>query len=94
MGFKRALFVAGILGVVAVAFMVTMSFSAPDSEVDWEYLVVSLGKVYFNSSSPYDCNWAFDDMQTLNAIGRDGWELVTIVGQIGGDQEFVFKRAL
>lgn len=28
----------------------------------------------------------------LDKVGQQGWELVTIVGLIGGDQEFVFKR--
>lgn len=28
----------------------------------------------------------------LDALGRQGWELISIVGQIGGDQQFVFKR--
>lgn len=28
----------------------------------------------------------------LDALGAQGWELVSIVGQIGGDQQYVFKR--
>lgn len=32
--------------------------------------------------------------QLLDRVGQQGWELVDIVGQIGGDQEFVFKRPI
>jgi hypothetical protein len=32
--------------------------------------------------------------QLLDKVGQQGWELVDIVGQIGGDQEFVFKRPI
>lgn len=28
----------------------------------------------------------------LDALGAQGWELVSIVGQIGSDQQYVFKR--
>ena len=30
--------------------------------------------------------------QQLSKLGEQGWELVTVVGMIGGDQEFIFKR--
>jgi hypothetical protein len=30
----------------------------------------------------------------LDTIGLSGWELVAVIGLIGGDQEFVFKRPL
>jgi hypothetical protein len=33
-----------------------------------------------------------DTEAALDTLGSAGWELVTIVGVIGGDQQFVFKR--
>jgi hypothetical protein len=35
---------------------------------------------------------AISTQEQMDILGRFGWELVSIVGTIGGDQEFVFKR--
>lgn len=37
---------------------------------------------------------AMEAENTLDKLGSFGWELVAIVGTIGGDQQFVFKRPL
>lgn len=64
----------------------------------WEYLVVSRGKVYFYdeskkqpSSKPFSSE-ATPTQEALDVLGKEGWELVTVVGVIGGDQEFILKR--
>ncbi|MNX57950.1 hypothetical protein D3C86_887760 [compost metagenome] len=76
----------------------------PAAADEWEYLVVSSGKVYFSSPSkqvvdasgsifaaPFSQE-AVSTQSALDKLGKEGWELVTIVGQIGGDQEFILKR--
>lgn len=76
----------------------------------WEYLVVSSGKVLFYSppENPRDLNVnlgfkslaynlpnlseAVTLQKLLDTLGQEDWELVSVVGIIGGDQEFLFKR--
>lgn len=72
------------------------------ADTQWEYLVVSYGKTVFGSpektlayraiglgTSAQEAN---DVQRNLDILGRFGWELTTIVGAIGGDQQIVFKR--
>lgn len=35
---------------------------------------------------------ALDVQDQVDTLGRYGWELITVLGAIGGDQEWVFKR--
>lgn len=71
-------------------------------DVQWEYLVVSYGKTVFGapektlayrsiglSATAQEAN---EVQRSLDVLGRFGWEVVTIVGTIGGDQQIVFKR--
>ena len=78
----------------------------------WEYLVVSFGKVYFSdpttdpdakesglskllSFSQAGIVIAKESLTTqkpMDTLGKYGWELVSVVGAIGGDQEMLFKR--
>lgn len=78
----------------------------------WEYLVVSFGKVYFSdpisdtdiktsglskliSFSKAGIVIASEGVTTqskMDTLGKFGWELVGVVGAIGGDQEMLFKR--
>jgi len=73
----------------------------------WEYLVVTGGKTYFSptlersaegeskailaGASTFTSEAVAAETQ-MDALGHRGWELVAIVGAIGGDQELVFKR--
>jgi hypothetical protein len=73
----------------------------------WEYAVVSAGKVYFASvvqtslaggskaavapESEFDSE-AISLQASMDELGQLGWELVAVVGAIGGDQELIFKR--
>ena len=67
----------------------------------WEYCVVSFGKAYFNdieNSHPsygrilYSADTAKDLESNLNILGKLGWEVIDVIGAIGGDQEFLLKR--
>lgn len=78
-----------------------------DAQVQqWEYLVVSAGlKTRFSSvaENPLHAKAvvvsgiafggeAISIEQRMDGLGTLGWELVAVVGMIGGDQQFVFKR--
>jgi hypothetical protein len=67
----------------------------------WEYLVLSFGKAYFGDAVktknyspivPLVPNEADELQQSLDGLGKLGWELVSVVGIIGGDQELLLKR--
>lgn len=76
---------------------ITAATSLVSSPDEWEYLVVSPGKVYFDPSTSTSKQHTVTDEASgtelsFDILGKDGWELVTSLGAIGGDQEFVFKR--
>jgi hypothetical protein len=68
----------------------------------WEYLVISYGKNTFSSAEKTlayrpvglvaKAMEATEIQQNLDVLGRFGWEVVTIVGTIGGDQQILLKR--
>lgn len=71
-------------------------------DAQWEYLVVTYGKTLFGnpektlayraiglSATAQEAN---EVQRSLDVLGRFGWEIITIVGSIGGDQQIVFKR--
>ena len=70
----------------------------------WEYLVLSESPTFYVGAridTPLH-KPVLEEGQTvreaiylqvhLDNLGKQGWELVAVVGAIGGDQEFVFKR--
>lgn len=71
-------------------------------EIQWEYLVVSYGKTLFGSPEKTlayrsiglaaTAQEANEIQQSLDILGRFGWEVITVVGSIGGDQQIVLKR--
>ena len=73
-----------------------------NQESQWEYLVVSYGKTLFGSPEKtlayrsiglaVTAQEANEIQQSLDILGRFGWEVITIVGSIGGDQQIVMKR--
>lgn len=94
---------ACIVGFLLAGLVGIGTLANPDSVQKWEYLVVTPGKVYWCSGSSYGCplekvigmgfrREAVECEKLLDEAGQMGWELVTVVGQIGGDQEFIFKR--
>ena len=76
--------------------------SEPQSnDQKWEYLVVSFGKTLFETPEKMlayrvvglqNGTESISLQSDLDVLGRFGWELVTIVGAIGGDQQIVLKR--
>lgn len=82
------------------------------SQAQWEYLVISFGKVYFSDpmtdpeakSSGFSKLLSFSQagiviaqeglttQRSMDTLGKFGWELIGIIGAIGGDQEMIFKR--
>lgn len=80
----------------------TTTSGSSSVEHQWEYLVVSYGKTIFGtpektlayrsiglSATAQEAN---EIQQSLDVLGRFGWEVITIVGTIGGDQQIVLKR--
>ncbi len=70
-------------------------------EQQWEYIVVSFGKTLFGSPQKTLAYRSIGLLagqeapeleNSLDILGRFGWEMVTIVGSIGGDQQVVLKR--
>lgn len=75
------------------------------NQVQWEYLVISPGSISFSlvGTEPPE---KFDEVAGLvrllrysggattylDVLGLVGWELVAVVGSIGGDQQYVLKR--
>ena len=67
----------------------------------WEYIVVSYGKTTFEGPQKTlayrtlglsSGSEATDVEANLDIMGRFGWEIVAIIGAIGGDQQIVLKR--
>lgn len=99
-----ALAAASLAPIVAVAQPKAAAVSPPAvvQEAQWEYLVVSYGKTLFGSPEKTlayraiglnaTAQEATEIQRSLDVLGRFGWEMVTIVGAIGGDQQIVFKR--
>lgn len=92
--------------VVGSAIILVTGFGnseTPGSSQKWEYLIVSVG---VGLRSDFSSAWqdkggkvglteAVDTEKDLDKLGQKGWELVDVVGIIGGDsQEFVFKRPI
>jgi hypothetical protein len=71
------------------------------SDQAWEYVVVSYGKTLFGTPQKTlayrtvglpDGQEGSDLQRSLDILGRFGWELVSVVGAIGGDQQLILKR--
>lgn len=71
------------------------------AEQKWEYIVVSYGKTEFGAPQKTlayrpiglpNGQEAQDLQNSLDILGRFGWEAVAFVGSIGGDQQIVLKR--
>lgn len=76
------------------------------NQVQWEYLVISPGSISFSLVGAEPPPEKFDEVAGLvrllrysggattylDVLGLVGWELVAVVGSIGGDQQYVLKR--
>ncbi len=68
------------------------SFSNPIQDTTSRTLSKALQ--YFNSGIGLSLSEAIITEDNMDTLGKFGWELVGIVGAIGGDQQLVFKRKL
>jgi len=91
------------LGVSLLAGSKAVASSTPGQR--WEYMVVGIVKTQiwdmtlesgtFGKAGGMGFAYeAYVAQRPLDAAGIAGWELVTVVGVLGGDQEFIFKRPL
>lgn len=85
--------------------ILVLSLSSVFAVDQWEYMVVSLGTACFDpvfgkitayKNDNNDELWFLDGEtsfeKALDILGREGWEVVTVVGDAGGTQEFILKR--
>lgn len=92
-----------VLAAVVAAYAAGKAKPAP-AGAKWEYLVVTAKATFSVSSETLGLlnkqvgntllfvQQAGILQQSMDELGKQGWELVTVVGTIGGDQEFIFKR--
>lgn len=90
-----------LLVILILVFASQLIFSGSTSQ--WEYMVVSFGKANFSQlKSKTMAYWengisknAYGDSiyeKDLDILGQNGWEVVSILGAIGGDQQVMLKR--
>ena len=84
--------------------ILVLSLSPVFAVDQWEYMVVSLGTACFDPVSGKITAYKNDNNElwflggetsfekALDILGREGWEVVTVVGDAGGTQEFILKR--
>lgn len=97
-----------LLGGLFLYFNVTIGQNNPPvSQVNivkdqqWEYLVITFGKALFGSPEKTlayktvgidNGNEATNLQSNFDILGRFGWELISVLGVIGGDQQIILKR--
>lgn len=107
----KVFFLVGVLFLVA-PFTFGQAKASVSKQSQWEYLVISFGKVYFSNPLTDSeakasgdsklisfsqegivlANEGLTTQRYMDTLGKFGWELVSVVGAIGGDQEMLFKR--
>ena len=73
--------IIGALVVCLLAFVAVMAFSQSSANVRWEYMAIDISGVPDNVT------------QRANALGREGWELVS-AHETGNHYGLIFKRRL
>lgn len=71
-----------------------------DNSIKWEYMIVCFGKTLFGDSEKTLLYFGAEELPSegkevqskLDILGKHGWEVIEIVGSIGGDQQVVLKR--
>jgi hypothetical protein len=98
---RSALVLVFIAMIGASAYSQQSVAPAGSQRSEWEYLVISYGQAYFGSpiktesylSAPSRAGQEAVSLQkSLDNLGKVGWELVAVIGIIGGDQELILKR--
>ena len=90
--------------LILLITLVTVSLFASDNE-KYEYMVVSFGKAQFSDLRSKTMAYWEDGIskealsatsyeKNLDILGEHGWEVVSITGVIGGDQQVILKRNL
>ena len=91
-------------------FSNSKAIANPDGQQRWGYLVITKKVVFDRGgslhviASPLEKAARYvtkpsegesgETQAIFDKIGADGWELVAVIGLIGGDQEFIFKRPI
>jgi len=89
--------------VCVLVILVSCQFVFASSSDKWEYMVVSFGKAefsqllsktmaYWDEGVSKDAYGASSYENNLDILGQHGWEVTTILGAIGGDQQVILKR--
>jgi hypothetical protein len=94
-----------ILGIIilgnSIYFAQNKQTVTHNNEQQWEYIVISFGKTVFGSPEKtlaykelgiQNGSESISLQSNLDILGRFGWEVVSTLGTIGGDQQLVFKR--
>ncbi len=89
--------------VCVLVIVLSCQFVFASSSDKWEYMVVSFGKAefsqllsktmaYWNEGVSKDAYGASSYENNLDILGQHGWEVTSILGTIGGDQQVTLKR--
>lgn len=98
---RRIIFALGYLFGFTVCTGQSVQNVSKTDEPKWEYLVVSFGKTVFDTPEKMmayksigieNGQESIGLQSSLDILGRFGWELVSTIGAIGGDQQLVLKR--
>ena len=90
--------------LILLITLVTVSLFASDNE-KYEYMVVSFGKAQFSDLRSKTMAYWEDGIskealsatsyeKNLDILGEHGWEVISVTGSIGGDQQVILKRNL
>ena len=90
---------SGVLLVAILCLLFVSNILVADDQ--YEYMVVSLGKNFFTEINAKTYAY-FDEIPTashafiteyqLDILGRHSWEVIDMLGAIGGDQQITLKR--
>ncbi len=92
-----------IVLLCVLVVIVSCQFVFASSSDKWEYMVVSFGKAefsqllsktmaYWDEGVSKDAYGASSYENNLDILGQHGWEVTSILGAIGGDQQVILKR--
>ena len=99
---KKSLIVVLLLSISVFSFSQQKSAASATGAgtTRWEYMTVCFGKTYFNDAEKSLLYFGDEDLpsegtglqEKLDILGTNGWEVIGIVGAIGGDQQILLKR--
>ncbi|HNX58926.1 MAG TPA: hypothetical protein PKK43_07490, partial [Spirochaetota bacterium] len=99
---KKILVIVLLVSVSVLGFSQQKATTSATSAViqRWEYITVCFGKTYFNDAEKSLLYFGQEDLpsegtrlqEKLDILGMNGWEVIGIIGVIGGDQQILLKR--